>query len=481
MNKALKKTKIIATLGPASSDKQTMLDLIKAGVDVFRINFSHADYDLVRKNVEIIREINKEHGFSVSILGDLQGPKLRVGVVKEGSYLNPGDILTFTNEKIEGDSTRVFMTYQQFPQDVKVGERILIDDGKLVLEVLETNGVDTVKAKTIQGGPLSSKKGVNLPNTNVSLPALTEKDIQDANFILDLELDWIALSFVRHAQDIRDLKLLIENHPKNNFKIPIIAKIEKPEGVKNIDEILLECDAIMVARGDLGVEVPMEEVPAIQKTLVQKARFYAKPVIIATQMMETMINSLTPTRAEVNDVANSVLDGADAVMLSGETSVGKYPVEVVQNMAKIVKNIEITSFYRNSNQIIEKDYNCVDDRYITNRICLAAVRIAKSTNIEAIITLTHSGYTAFQISAHRPDSHIIVYSSNRRVITMLNLLWGVRAFYYDMNKSTDETIIQVNMLTHTYGFVEQGDMVVNLNATPAHVGGRTNTLRLTTI
>ncbi len=481
MNKALKKTKIIATLGPASSDKQTMLDLIRAGVDVFRINFSHADYDLVRKNVEIIRELNKEHGTSVSILGDLQGPKLRVGVVKEGSYLNPGDVLTFTNEKIEGDSTRVFMTYQQFPQDVKVGERILIDDGKLVLEVLETNGVDTVKAKTIQGGPLSSKKGVNLPNTKVSLPALTEKDIQDANFILDLELDWIALSFVRHSQDIRDLKLLIENHPKNTFKTPIIAKIEKPEGVKNIDEILLECDAIMVARGDLGVEVPMEEVPAIQKTLVQKARFYAKPVIIATQMMETMINSLTPTRAEVNDVANSVLDGADAVMLSGETSVGKYPVEVVQNMAKIVKNIEITSFYRNSNQIIEKDFNCVDDRYITDRICLAAVRIAKSTNIEAIITLTNSGYTAFQISAHRPDSHIIVYSSNRRVITMLNLLWGVRAFYYDMNKPTDETIIQVNMLTHNYGFVEQGDMVVNLNATPAHVGGRTNTLRLTTV
>ena len=340
MNKNLKKTKILATLGPASSNKETMVDLVKAGVDVFRINFSHADYELVKKNVETIREINQEYGFSVGILGDLQGPKLRVGVVKEGSYLNPGDILTFTNEKIEGDSTRVYMTYQQFPQDVQVGERILIDDGKLVLEVLETNGVDTVKAKTIQGGPLSSKKGVNLPITNVSLPALTEKDIEDANFMLDLELDWIALSFVRHAQDIKDLKKLIADHPTNKQKTPIIAKIEKPEGVKNIEEILVECDGLMVARGDLGVEVPMEDVPAIQKTLVEKARFHAKPVIIATQMMETMINSLTPTRAEVNDVANSVLDGADAVMLSGETSVGKYPVEVVKNMAKIVKNIE---------------------------------------------------------------------------------------------------------------------------------------------
>ncbi len=377
MNKYLKKTKIIATLGPASSDKETMLQLIQAGTDIFRINFSHADYDLVKKNVQTIRELNQEHGFSVGILGDLQGPKLRVGVVKEGSYLNPGDILTFTNEKIEGDSTKVYMTYQKFPQDVKVGERILIDDGKLVLEVIETNNLDTVKAKTIQGGPLSSKKGVNLPNTNVSLPALTEKDIKDANFMLDLELDWIALSFVRHAQDIIDLKELMKNHPTNKQKTPIIAKIEKPEGVKNIEQILQECDGLMVARGDLGVEVPMEEVPAIQKNLVEIARKYAKPVIIATQMMETMITSLTPTRAEVNDVANSVLDGADAVMLSGETSVGKYPVDVVKNMSKIVKNIEKTHFYQNKNSPIEHEFNCVDERFITNRICLAAVGLQK--------------------------------------------------------------------------------------------------------
>lgn len=481
MNKYLKKTKIIATLGPASSDKETMLQLIQAGTDIFRINFSHADYDLVKRNVQTIRELNQEHGFSVGILGDLQGPKLRVGVVKEGSYLNPGDILTFTNEKIEGDSTKVYMTYQKFPQDVKVGERILIDDGKLVLEVIETNNLDTVKAKTIQGGPLSSKKGVNLPNTNVSLPALTEKDIKDANFMLDLELDWIALSFVRHAQDIIDLKELMKNHPTNKQKTPIIAKIEKPEGVKNIEQILQECDGLMVARGDLGVEVPMEEVPAIQKNLVEIARKYAKPVIIATQMMETMITSLTPTRAEVNDVANSVLDGADAVMLSGETSVGKYPVDVVKNMSKIVKNIEKTHFYQNKNSPIEHEFNCVDERFITNRICLAAVRIAKTANVEAIVTLTYSGYTAFQISAHRPNANIIVYSSNRRVLTMLNLLWGVRAFYYDMQKSTDETIIQVNMLAHSNGFVEQGDFVINLNATPAYEGGKTNTLRLTTI
>ena len=250
---------------------------------------------------------------------------------------------------------------------------------------------------------------------------------------------------------------------------------------KNIEQILLECDGLMVARGDLGVEVPMEEVPAIQKNLVEIARKYAKPVIIATQMMETMITSLTPTRAEVNDVANSVLDGADAVMLSGETSVGKYPVDVVKNMSKIVKNIESTHFYQNKNAPIEKEFNCIDDRFITNRICLAAVRIAKTTDVEAIITLTHSGYTAFQISAHRPNSHIIVFSSNKRVITMLNLLWGVRAYYYDSDKSTDETIIQVNKMTKELGYVEEEDFVINLNATPADEFGKTNTLRLTTI
>ncbi|QOR74739.1 pyruvate kinase [Cruoricaptor ignavus] len=479
-NKDLKKTKIIATMGPATGTKEILIEMIRAGVDVFRINFSHADYEIVKNNVKMIREINEELGTSVSILGDLQGPKLRVGVVKEGSYLNPGDVLTFTNEEVEGDSTKVYMTYQQFPKDVKVGERILIDDGKLVLVVLETNGIDTVRAKTIQGGPLSSKKGVNLPNTNVSLPALTEKDIRDAKFILELGLDWIALSFVRHAQDIRDLKELIKEHGEG-FKTPIIAKIEKPEGVKNIDEILQQCDGIMVARGDLGVEVPMEEVPAIQKNLVQKARAYSKPVIIATQMMESMISSLTPTRAEANDVANSVLDGADAVMLSGETSVGKYPVQVVQNMAKIVKNIETTEFYHRYNPIVDKQFQSEAVRFITDRISLAAVRIARTTDVQAIITLTNSGYTAFQISAHRPNAHIIVFSSSRRVITMLNLLWGVRAYYYDGNESTDETVVQVNRLAADLGYVNEGDLVVNLNATPANANGKTNTLRLTTI
>lgn len=480
MNRDLKKTKIIATLGPASSNRETMLRMIKAGVNVFRINFSHADYETVLNNIRIIRELNEEYGYSVAILGDLQGPKLRVGTIKEGSLLNVGEILTFTNEECIGDATRAYMTYKDFARDVKIGERILIDDGKLVLEVTETNLKDTVKARVLQGGVFSSKKGVNLPNTHISLPALTEKDVRDAKFMLDNDFDWIALSFVRHSQDIKDLKDLIGSHTQQTAFPPIIAKIEKPEGVQNIDEILAECQGIMVARGDLGVEVPMEEVPAIQKKLVEKARFYSKPVIIATQMMETMIKSMTPTRAEVNDVANSVLDGADAVMLSGETSVGLYPVEVIQNMAKIINNIEQTPLYNSRNQTIERPTS-LNDRYVTDMVCYSAARIAEKTGARAIITLTHSGYTAFQISAHRPDTHIIVFTSNRKVLTMLSLLWGVRAYYYDMQKSTDETVIQVNMLALNYGYIEQGDFVVNLNAMPVYESGRTNTLRLSTI
>lgn len=478
MNKTLKKTKIIATLGPSTSSKEIMKQMVIEGTDVFRINFSHADYEVIKNNVKIIREINQELGTSVGILGDLQGPKLRIGKVKEGAFLRPDDILTFTNEDVEGDGKKVFMTYKNFAKDVKVGENILIDDGKIVLQVMETNGLDTVTAKTLQGGPLSSKKGVNLPNTNVSLPALTQKDIEDVKFMLGLEFDWIALSFVRHAQDIRDLKNLIEKESSSHHTVPIIAKIEKPEGVENIDEILTECQGLMVARGDLGVEIPMEEVPAIQKTLVRKARDYSKPVIIATQMMETMINSLTPTRAEVNDVANSVLDGADAVMLSGETSVGKYPVEVIENMAKIVKNIETSHYYKIRNAPIEKQFIDIDERFITKRLCLAAVRIAKTTPSRAIVTLTNSGYTAFEISAHRPNTHIVVFCGNQRVVTMLNLLWGVRAYYYDNETTTDETIIQVNQIVKDLGYVTEGDFIINLNATPAGENGKTNTLRL---
>ena len=329
----LKKTKIVATLGPATERPEIILEMMKKGTDVFRINFSHADYEDVKKKIETIHHLNDEFGFNTAILADLQGPKLRIGKMEHEDFvINPGDILTFTNEEVVGTNEKVFMTYQRFAQDVKEGENILIDDGKLIFKVIETNGVDIVKAETIQGGPLRSKKGVNLPNTKISLPALTDKDKEDAKFAIENRVDWFALSFVRSGQDVVDLQDFI--NANSTFKIPIISKIEKPEALENIDDILKHSDGLMVARGDLGVEVPFEIVPKAQKQLIDKAKLARKPVIVATQMMETMISSLTPTRAEVSDVANAVFDGADAVMLSGETSVGMYPVQVIEKMTK---------------------------------------------------------------------------------------------------------------------------------------------------
>ncbi|HLT53740.1 MAG TPA: pyruvate kinase, partial [Flavobacteriaceae bacterium] len=332
-----------------------------------------------------------------------------------------------------------------------------------------------VKAEVIQGGPLRSKKGVNLPNTKVSLPALTEKDIKDAKFAVQLEVDWIALSFVRTPEDLEDLRLLIEEH--SDHKIPIIAKIEKPEGVENIDKIVAYCDGLMVARGDLGVEIPAEEVPLIQKQLVLRAKKARIPVIIATQMMETMISSLTPTRAEVNDVANSVMDGADAVMLSGETSVGQYPVQVIKQMANIIRSVETSPLIK----VPQTPPHIRTNRYITKSICYHAALMANDIDAAAISTLTNSGYTAFQISAWRPNAHILVFTSNKRILTQLNLLWGVKAFYYDKFVSTDETIEDVNAIACKMGYLEVGDMLISLAAMPIQEKGMVNTLRVTEI
>jgi pyruvate kinase len=471
-----KKTKIVATLGPATSSREVIIDMIKAGVDVFRINFSHADYEDVTERVKMIREVNEEMETNIAILGDLQGPKLRVGVMAGEVVVAPGDEITFvTGEPFEGNAERVYMNYSAFPKDVNPGERILLDDGKLMFEVVSTNKNDQVKAKVIQGGPLNSKKGVNLPNTNISLPALTEKDVKDAIFAISLDVDWIALSFVRHSQDIIDLQNIIKEHAEH--KIPIIAKIEKPEAVENIDKIVSYCDGLMVARGDLGVEVPAHEVPLIQKKLVLRAKKARIPVIIATQMMETMITSLTPTRAEVNDVANSVMDGADAVMLSGETSVGNYPVQVIEKMASILKSVENSDLIN----VPQEPPHIRTNRYITKSVCYHAATMANEIKAKAISTLTNSGYTAFQISAWRPSAHILVFTSNRRILTQLNLLWGVKAFYYDKYVSTDETIEDVNGIACKIGFLDVGDMLISLAAMPIKDKGMVNTLRVTEI
>lgn len=470
-----KKTKIVATLGPATNTKEILCKLVEKGVNVFRINFSHADHDTAKERISQIREINEELGCNVAILADLQGPKLRVGVMEEGVQLASGDTFVFTTEKCTGTKQKAFMTYQNFPKDVKIGENILVDDGKLRFEVISTDKKKEVVTKVLVGGTLKSKKGVNLPNTNVSLPALTEKDKKDVVFALEQEVDWVALSFVRNPEDLRTLRDLIKQ--KSRYRVPVIAKIEKPEAVANIEAIIPYCDGLMVARGDLGVEVPMQDVPLIQKSLVRRAKLARIPVIIATQMMESMIESPVPTRAEVNDVANSIMDGADAVMLSGETSVGKFPLKVIEAMSGIIESVELSSLIK----VPHDPPHIRTNRFITKSVCHHAAQIADEIEASAILTLTNSGYTAFQISAWRPKSHVIAFSSEKRILGKLNLLWGVRAFFYDRDLSTDDTIKDINEIINEKGFVKTGDFVINLTSMPVEARGMVNTLRISQI
>ena len=471
----IKKTKIVATLGPASSTREIIREMMLSGVNVFRINFSHADYEDVLERIQIIRELNVELGFHVGILADLQGPKLRVGNMAPDTLVTPGQEVHFTTEKVEvGTADAIYMNYAQFPNDVSAGERILLDDGKLIFEVVKTDKKSSVTARVVQGGILKSKKGVNLPNTNISLPALTEKDIKDAIFAIEQNVDWIALSFVRHKQDIEDLRALINKH--GEYNIPIISKIEKPEALVNIEEIVRASNGIMVARGDLGVEVPAEEVPLVQKELVQYAKRARIPVIVATQMMESMIDCLTPTRAEVNDVANSVMDGADAVMLSGETSVGKYPVEVIQTMRKIVVSVENSPHI----QVPLSAPQNKNKRFITKSVCYHAATMANEIEATAICTLTNSGYTAYQISAWRPSASILVFTSNKRILAQVNLIWGVKGFLYEGSGSTDDTVKEVNQIAKKKGYVVDGNPLINLVAMPVAERGMVNTLRIST-
>lgn len=471
-----KKTKVVSTLGPSTDSPKTIEKMMKAGVNIFRINFSHANYDDVKNKIKIIRELNAKNQMNIGILADLQGPKLRIGVMKQDVIVKHGDELEFkTGATFEGTKDKLFMNYESFAKDVKRGEQILLDDGKLIFEVLSSNNQDSVKVKVIQGGPVKSRKGVNLPNTEISLPALTEKDRRDAEFAIEQEVDWMALSFVRKAEDCQVLQNIIKE--KSDHKIPIISKIEKPSGVKNIDSIINYCDGLMVARGDLGVEIPAHEVPLIQKQIVQKAKSARIPVIIATQMMETMINSLTPTRAEVNDVANSVMDGADAVMLSGETSVGKFPVQCIEKMTQILNSTEDSELIK----VPQDPPHIKTVRYLTKSICYHAALISNEIDAKAICTLTNSGYTAFQISAWRPSSHILAFTSNERIMRQMSLLWGVSAYYYDEFQSTDQTVDDVNQRAKEEKFVEPGDFTINLAAMPIADKGMVNTLRMTEI
>ena len=469
------RTKIVATLGPASAKLETMYEMVKSGVSVFRINCSHGKPEDTRSYIRLVKELKSQFNLCVASLADLQGPKLRIGEVEEGIELKPGDELTFTNHYCVGNAQKVYMTYKQFPQDVKVGEKVLLDDGKLMLEVTSTNSIDEVKARVIQGGPLKSKKGVNLPSTKISLPCLTDKDLEDLKVALEENVDWIGLSFVRNAGDVAELRRII-NHNKSHARI--VSKIEKPEAVVDIDNIIDQTDALMVARGDLGVEIPMQGVPLIQKLIVKKSLAKAKPVIIATQMMESMMTSLSPTRAEVNDVANSVLDGADAVMLSGETSVGKYPVQVVQAMSKIIKHVEDSTLRPQIDENIPAYHS---DRFITDSICYNASKICNQIGAMGVLTMTHSGYTAYKISSHRPDAYILVFTANKNILTQLNLVWGVKAFYYDKMTTTDESLADIAQICMDNGLINRGDYIIQIASMPIFEKGMTNTLKITQV
>lgn len=476
MEKLKKRTKIVATIGPASSKKEVLTRMIAKGVDVCRLNFSHGSQEDHLKVINTIKEINKEYPYNVGMLADLQGPKIRIGKMKEGgAILVNGSTVEITTQEQVGDENRIYITYENFPNDVKENEIILLDDGKLQLKVLNTNHQDTVTCEVIHGGILTSRKGVNLPNTKVSIPSLTEEDLDNLDFALDHGADWIAMSFVRSSEDIIQCKEIIH---KKGSHAKVIAKIEKPEAIENIDDIIAATDAIMVARGDLGVEMPMEEVPGLQKIIVQKCRDLAKPVIIATQMLESMTVTPRPTRAEVNDVANSVIDGADAVMLSGETSVGEFPEIVIETMAKVITHVETTSYPYYSNK---EDEESADKTKIADALCSSSIFLAKKTNASAIVAMTSSGYTAIEISSYRPDADIYVFTGNKTLLTTLSLVWGVSTFIYEKFESTDGTIQDVNGLLKKHRLVEPGQIVINTASTPLHEKGRTNTIRVSEV
>ena len=473
-----KKTKILATLGPACLEYEQLVELIKSGVNVFRLNFSHGEHEVHGESIKKIVKIREEYGINVGILCDLQGPKLRIGVMEgEGAELNAGDIITFTNEKCVGNAKRAYMSYEKFPNDVKVGEKVLVDDGKLEFEVVASRPAQgEVDLKVLFGGVLKSKKGVNLPNTNVSLPSLTEKDREDLEYILTQPVNWIALSFVRNAEDIHDLRARIN---AKNHKAKIIAKIEKPEAVTSTEmiKIVKATDAIMIARGDLGIEVPIERLPVIQKELTRMCIQHSKPVVVATQMMDSMITNPSPTRAEVTDVANAVMDGADAVMLSGETSVGAHPALVVQTMTKIIREAEKQPSIFNRNLEIQED----GDNRLSDAICISAAKLANELKAKAILGMTASGYTAFTLTSCRPQADIFFFSDDKDMLSTLELVWGVRGFYYDRFESTDVTIEDVQKILKDKGLIKSGDVVINTASTPILERHRTNMVKVSRV
>ena len=468
------KTKIVATVGPACDQYDQLKNLVIAGVNVFRLNFSHGSHEDKKKIIEHIRGINKELGCTVAILGDLQGPKLRVGEIENNRLdVKEGDILTFTNIKCVGTLEKIYVSYPNLAGDVVVGNTIMIDDGKIevIVHSVESNG--DVKVKVTLGGIISSKKGINLPDTKISLPALTEKDLEDAQFIIQEKLDWVALSFVKRVADIEMLRDLLNKH---HSKSKIIAKIEMPEALTNIRDIINSSDAIMIARGDLGVELPVEKIPLIQKELIRKCLHRAKPVIVATQMMESMIDRVKPNRSEITDVANAVIEGADAVMLSGETATGQFPVLVIETMRKIISEVEQNGY----------KYNRADDfkpqphspSFLSDAVCYNGCKLADDSNAQALVGMTQSGYTAFMLSSFRPKAPLFIFTKEKTLVNQLSLSWGVKALFYNKEEGLDAIINDQIEILKNHGFVQKDDVVVNTGSTPVELHLPTNMIKI---
>ena len=471
----INKTKIIATIGPSTSSKEMIRKIIQKGVSVCRINFSHVSHVEAKEIIDNIKGVNKQIHAHTAILADLQGPKIRVGNFEKPIKLKKGSQIFFNTTKKQPND--IFISYSNFAKDVKKGDRVLLDDGKISLLVQNTNKKNRVKLKVVFGGKLESNKGVNLPNTDISLPCLTKKDKKDLSFILEQKIEWIGLSFVRTSEDVKKLKNIIKRHKKSEARV--IAKIEKPEAINDIESIVLESDAVMVARGDLGVEVPLHKVPVFQKMIVDKCIKQSKPVVIATQMLESMTDNIFATRAEVNDVANSVIDGADAMMLSGETSVGKHPLRAIDTMRKVINDVE-KSRHNISKNAPERDI-VLNKRYISNAICANACQISDNVNAKAIITATYSGYNTIKTSSYRPKAYIYAFTNHHTILNTLSLVWGVKAFYYDGGKTTDDTVLDTKNILKKHKYVKKGDKVINIASMPAEERGMTNMMKLSKV
>lgn len=472
------RTKIVATVGPACDTYEKLLELVKAGVNIFRLNFSHGTHENKAQIISYIKEMNTKEPYNIAILADLQGPKLRVGEIENGALaIEPGDILTFqSKEKVVGTKEKIYVSYPNLHEDVEVGNKILIDDGKLEVVVTEITKGGDVKVRVTYGGTLLPKKGVNLPDTNISLPSMTEKDIADLEFIIAQEVEWVALSFVRKAEDIVDLKRRLA---EKNSKSKVIAKIEMPSALVDLRNIVVESDGVMVARGDLGVELPVEKVPAAQRDIIRKCIHRGKPVIVATQMMESMIDRVKPNRSEITDVANAVLEGADAVMLSGETATGKHPALVVETMRKIILEVEKTEYRYNREEDLKPQPH--SPSFLSDAVCYNACKLANDTQADALIGMTQSGYTAFVLSSYRPKSLLYIFTKEKTLVNQLSLSWGVRAFFYDEEESLDDIIFdQINILKER-GFIKPGSVVVNTGSVPVHLHLPTNVLKITKV